>query len=33
GSRADIYLPKGTEINVSIGDRTVAGETVVGQLQ
>ena len=33
GSRVDIYLPKGTEINVSIGDRTVAGETVVGQLQ
>ena len=33
GSRVDIYLPKGTELNVNIGDRTVAGETVVGQLQ
>lgn len=33
GSRVDIYLPKGTDLQVKIGDRTVAGETVVGVLQ
>ena len=33
GSRVDIYVPKGTEINLKIGDRTVAGETVVGQFK
>ncbi len=33
GSRVDIYFPKGTDIQVKIGDRTVAGETVVGLLQ
>lgn len=30
GSRVDIYLPKGTEITVRIGDCTVAGESVIG---
>lgn len=30
GSRVDIYLPKGTEITVRIGDHTVAGESVIG---
>ncbi len=33
GSRVDIYLPRGTEINVKLGDRTVAGETVVGHFK
>ena len=33
GSRVDIYLPKGTDINLKIGDRTIAGETVVGQFK
>lgn len=32
GSRLDLYLPIDTEIKVSLGDRTVAGETVVGIL-
>ena len=30
GSRVDIYLPEDTELRVSLGDRTVAGETVLG---
>ena len=33
GSRVDVYLPKGSELNVRIGDQTVAGETVIGTLQ
>ena len=33
GSRVDIYLPKGTEILVSVGDRTDCGETVLGYLK
>ncbi|MDT8441231.1 MAG: phosphatidylserine decarboxylase family protein [Desulfuromonadales bacterium] len=32
GSRVDIYLPVETEIKVRLGDRTVAGETVLGGL-
>lgn len=32
GSRVDVYLPKGSEIKVSVGDRTVAGETILGYL-
>lgn len=32
GSRLDIYLPLGTEITVSMGEKTVAGETVLGIL-
>ena len=32
GSRVDIYLPPGTRINVRLGDLTVAGETVLGEL-
>jgi phosphatidylserine decarboxylase len=33
GSRVDVYLPKGTELQVHLGDRTTAGETVLGLLQ
>jgi len=33
GSRLDVYLPKGSEIKVMLGEKTVAGETVLGILQ
>ena len=33
GSRLDVYLPMGAEIKVKLGDRTVAGETILGMLQ
>ncbi len=32
GSRVDLYLPVDSEIRVALGDRTVAGETIVGYL-
>ncbi|HBA88799.1 MAG TPA: phosphatidylserine decarboxylase family protein [Geobacter sp.] len=32
GSRLDIYLPLGTRVKVSMGQKTVAGETVLGIL-
>jgi phosphatidylserine decarboxylase len=32
GSRLDVYLPKETNISVSMGEKTVAGETVLGIL-
>ena len=32
GSRVDIYLPEGTEPQVLIGQRMVAGETVIAVL-
>ena len=32
GSRADIYLPKGANALVSIGQRTIAGETVLADI-
>lgn len=32
GSRVDILLPIGTQLNVKLGDRTTGGETVLGQL-
>jgi len=32
GSRVDIYLPAGTGIACRLGDVTVAGETVIGEL-
>ena len=32
GSRVDIYLPPGTRIDARLGDITVAGETVLGEL-
>jgi phosphatidylserine decarboxylase len=30
GSRLDIYLPAGSTVKVALGEKTVAGETVVG---
>jgi phosphatidylserine decarboxylase len=32
GSRLDVYLPAGTEVKVRPGDKTVAGETILGLL-
>jgi len=32
GSRVDVDLPAGAKANVTIGDRVVAGETVVARL-
>ncbi len=32
GSRLDVFLPKDIDLRVAIGDRTVAGETVLGCL-
>jgi phosphatidylserine decarboxylase len=32
GSRLDVYLPMGSEVRVKLGERTVAGETVLGIL-
>lgn len=32
GSRVDIYLPKTAAVTVTLGERTVAGETVLGTL-
>lgn len=32
GSRLDVYLPKNVELRVSKGDKTVAGETILGIL-
>ena len=32
GSRLDIYLPPGSEVKVKLGERTRAGETIVGVL-
>lgn len=31
-SRLDVYLPKDTEINVKLGDRVRAGETILGSI-
>jgi phosphatidylserine decarboxylase len=33
GSRLDVYLPRDAELQVKIGDKTVAGETILGYLQ
>lgn len=33
GSRVDVYLPAGSTLNVRIGDKVVAGETVLGYLK
>ncbi len=32
GSRLDVYLPKGSEVKVKMGEKTVCGETVLGIL-
>ena len=32
GSRVDVYLPPGGTVNVCLGELTVAGETVLGEL-
>ena len=32
GSRVDVYLPAGTDARVMIGQRTIAGETVLGEI-
>ena len=32
GSRLDVYLPKDTEIQIKIGDKVKAGQTVLGIL-
>lgn len=32
GSRLDVYLPVGTDVRVKIGDKTAAGETILGIL-
>jgi phosphatidylserine decarboxylase len=32
GSRLDVYLPKGTDLRVAMGDKTVSGETILGIL-
>ena len=32
GSRLDVFLPKDIDLRVAVGDRTVAGETVLGSL-
>ena len=33
GSRVDLYFPEGVEVSARLGDKTVAGETVLGSLQ
>ncbi|MBR1732882.1 MAG: phosphatidylserine decarboxylase, partial [Alloprevotella sp.] len=33
GSRVDVYLPLGTEISVSVGQKTVGNQTVIGHLK
>jgi phosphatidylserine decarboxylase len=32
GSRLDVYLPKGTDLRVAMGQKTIAGETILGIL-
>jgi phosphatidylserine decarboxylase len=32
GSRVDLYFPEGVEVKAKLGDKTVAGETVLGLL-
>jgi phosphatidylserine decarboxylase len=33
GSRVDVYFPPGSEVLATVGDRTVAGETILGHLR
>ncbi|MGZ8419203.1 MAG: phosphatidylserine decarboxylase, partial [Allosphingosinicella sp.] len=32
GSRVDVYLPEGTSSQVLLGQRTIAGETVIARM-
>ena len=32
GSRVDVYLPKNFKSEVKVGDKTIAGETIIGSL-
>ena len=32
GSRVDVYLPAGTDSKVLLGQRVIAGETVLGEV-
>jgi phosphatidylserine decarboxylase len=32
GSRVDVYLPAGTASKVALGQRSVAGETILGMI-
>ena len=33
GSRLDLYLPLGFEVQVKVGDKTCAGKTIIGQMK
>jgi phosphatidylserine decarboxylase len=33
GSRLDVYLPKNADVRIAVGDKTFAGETILGYLQ
>ena len=33
GSRLDVYLPPGTRVLAAIGQRVIAGETVIADLE
>jgi phosphatidylserine decarboxylase len=33
GSRVDVYLPKSVELRMAVGEKTVAGETIIGYLR
>ena len=33
GSRADVFLPLGTKVNVKVGDKVTGSETVIAELQ
>ncbi len=33
GSRVDLFLPTDTEINVSMGDKVIGGETILGKIR
>jgi phosphatidylserine decarboxylase len=33
GSRVDLYFPEGLKVSAHLGDKTVAGETILGYLQ
>lgn len=32
GSRVDLYLPSGVDVSITLGERTVAGETILGRV-